>query len=337
MHRLKLLTTSKNNAMKHKSKFILNKYNVLIIGDLMLDRYLYGNIARISPEAPVPVLEKVNVDNKPGGAANVALNIKSLGSVPFLFGITGNDVPGKTLRDLLTREGIDIKNIITVNDRPTTVKTRIMASGQHVLRIDEEISDDLNDDIQEVLKNKFDILINEVKIDAVIFQDYNKGLLNENIINHIISKCKKKSIFTAVDPKFKNFLSYKNVAFFKPNLKEISAIINQPVSPEIENLNFVAKNLKEKLNFENLFITLGEKGIYYFSDNKSEIIPTKKKNVVDVSGAGDVVISAATLFFLSDLEIENIAEISNIAGGLACDSLGVATVSKSQLMNELIN
>lgn len=336
MHRLKLLTTLKNYAMIHKPNYTLKDYNVVIIGDLMLDRYLYGNIARISPEAPVPVLEKVNVENKPGGAANVALNIKSLGSTPFLLGITGRDTSGKILLNLLAQEGINTENIITVNDRPTTVKTRIMASGQHILRIDEEISDYLSDNIQESLKKKFDTLTNDVKIDAVIFQDYNKGLLNENIIDHVISKCKEKGIFTAVDPKFKNFLSYKNVGFFKPNLKEISAIINHPVSPEIESLNFVARNLKEKLNFDNLFITLGEKGIYYFGQNKSEIVPTKKKNVVDVSGAGDVVISAATLFFMSALDIENIAEISNIAGGLACDSLGVATVSKSQLMNALI-
>ncbi len=336
MHRLKLLNTLKNYLMKNKSRYVLNEFNVLIIGDLMLDRYLYGNISRISPEAPVPVLEKVNVENKPGGAANVALNVKSLGSTPFLFGIVGNDAPGKMLMELLKQDGIDTGNIITVNDRPTTVKTRIMSSGQHILRIDEEISDDLDTQIQDQLKENFDILTEEIKIDAVIFQDYNKGLLNDNIINHIILKCRERGIFTAVDPKFKNFLCYKNVSFFKPNLKEISAIINLPVSPEIENLNAAAKNLKEQLNFDNLFITLGEKGIYYCSNKKSQILPTKKKNVVDVSGAGDVVISAATLFFLSNLEIESIAEISNIAGGLACDSLGVATVSKSQLINALI-
>lgn len=322
--------------MKQATKYELKDFKVLIIGDLMLDRYLYGNIVRISPEAPVPVLEKVNEENKPGGAANVAINIKSLGSTPYLFGMIGNDDEGKTLLELLMKNGISTDNIIQVNDRPTTVKTRIMASGQHVLRIDEETSDEINGTIQEQIKKSFDILSEKTEIDAVIFQDYNKGLLNDNIIVYIVKKCIEKGIFTAVDPKFKNFLSFRNVDFFKPNLKEISTILNLDIYPDIENLNLAANKLKDQLHFKNLFVTLGEKGIYYWSAGKSEIITTKKKNVVDVSGAGDVVISAASLYFLSNLEIESIAQISNIAGGLACDSLGVATVSKNQLLEALI-
>jgi D-glycero-beta-D-manno-heptose-7-phosphate kinase len=277
------------------------------------------------------VLEKVHIENKPGGAANVALNIKSLGSIPYLFGITGVDTPGTILIDLLKQEGIDSKNLIRVNERPTTVKTRIMASGQHILRIDEEISDEISSELEEKLKSGFDKLTDKIKIDALIFQDYNKGLLSQGLIDHITKECQKKGIFTAVDPKFKNFLSYKSVDFFKPNLKEISSVLNINISPFLDDLEYATDMLNKELNFTNIFITLGDKGIYYSNGTKSEMIPTKKKNIVDVSGAGDVVISAATLLFLSGNEIDTIAEISNIAGGLACDSLGVATVSKEQL------
>ncbi len=322
--------------MLHKPLFELKEFNIIIIGDLMLDRYLYGNIARISPEAPVPVLEKVKVENKPGGAANVALNIKSLGSNPYLFGITGDDNAGNILNEILSSDGIETDNIIRIHGRPTTLKTRIMASGQHLLRIDDEICDEIDDEIQQAVKVKFDTLIQKVKIAAVIFQDYNKGFLTEKLINYIINQCSLNGIFTGVDPKFNNFLSYKNVNFFKPNLKEISAVLNLNILPEKEKLDIAAAKLHQELSFDNLFITLGEKGIYYYNHTNSDVIPTKKKNIVDVSGAGDVVISAATLFFLLDLSIEKIAEISNIAGGLACDSLGVATVTKAQLMEAVI-
>lgn len=318
-----------------KSISELKKFNILIVGDLMLDSYLYGNIQRISPEAPVPVLEKIKIENKPGGAANVALNVKSLGSDATLLGTIGDDNSGKILMELLNENEIETENIITVKNRPTTVKTRILSGSHHILRIDEEEISDLADTEMHTLKQRFDAIIEKKSIDAVIIQDYNKGLLNKDFITYIIAECNKKNIFISVDPKFKNFNWYSGVRFFKPNLKEISEILNEKINYDKDSLVQAANKLQEIMNYENLFITLGDKGIFFKNREKTGIIPTKKKNVIDVSGAGDVVISAATIFFLHELEIEKIAELSNIAGGLACDYLGVATITKSQLLEAI--
>lgn len=301
----------------------------------MLDSYLYGSIQRISPEAPVPVLEKINLENKPGGAANVALNVKSLGCDSILLGIVGEDNSGKILIELLNKNKIETENIITVKNRPTTVKTRILSGSHHILRIDEEEISDIESADLDKLMHSFDAIIEKKSIDAVIIQDYNKGLLNQELIIHIIKECNKKNIFSSVDPKYKNFNCYSGVKFFKPNLKEISEILNEKIYADINSLVKAANKLQEIMKYENLFITLGEKGIFFKNNEKTGIIPTKKKNVIDVSGAGDVVISAATIFFLHELEIEKIAELSNIAGGLACDYLGVATITKSQLLEAI--
>jgi D-glycero-beta-D-manno-heptose-7-phosphate kinase len=319
--------------MKHFSE--LKKFNILIVGDLMLDSYLYGTIQRISPEAPVPVLEKIKIENKPGGAANVALNVKSLGCDSILLGIVGDDNSGKILIELLNENKIETENIITVKNRPTTVKTRILSGSHHILRIDEEEISDLVDADLHKLMNSFDAIIEKKSIDAVIIQDYNKGLLNQELIIHIITECNKKNIFISVDPKNKNFNCYSGVKFFKPNLKEISEILNEKIYADINSLVQAANKLQEIMKYENLFITLGDKGIFFKNNEKTGIIPTKKKNVIDVSGAGDVVISAATIFFLHELQIEKIAELSNVAGGLACDYLGVATITKSQLLEAI--
>jgi rfaE bifunctional protein kinase chain/domain len=317
------------------NSFDLNNFNVLVIGDLMLDRYLYGNINRISPEAPVPILEKKGMEDKPGGAANVALNIKSLGSNALLLGITGTDEESTLLLELLNKKGIDNHYIIKTSDRPTTVKTRVMASGQHVLRIDEEFCAYIDEETELQLRHKFDDILKNINLDAVIFQDYNKGLLSCGLISHIIEKCRENNIFTAVDPKFHNFMCYKNSDFFKPNLKELSMIINKNVDPDPLSLNEAAIFLRDKLNYKNMFVTLGDKGIFYCNESISELATTEKRTIVDVSGAGDVVISVATLLFLMKLEIAKIAEISNVAGGLACEELGVATISKEQLISAL--
>lgn len=318
----------------HKN-FDLISFNVLVIGDLMLDRYLYGNIKRISPEAPVPVLEKTGMEDKPGGAANVALNIKSLGSNAMVMGITGRDNESTLLLELLNREGIDTRYVIQTQDRPTTVKTRAMASGQHVLRIDEEFCGYISAEIEQQIKEGFDDIVKSIRLDAVIFQDYNKGLLGCDLISEISEKCRKNNVFIAVDPKYDNFLCYKNADFFKPNLKELSRILNKHIAADLKSLDDVTAYLSSELKYKNLFVTLGDKGIYYHNGHISKLSPTEKRTIVDVSGAGDVVISVATILFLMKLDIEKIAEISNLAGGLACEKLGVATISKAQLIEAM--
>lgn len=313
----------------------LKPYNILIVGDIMLDRYLTGNIERISPEAPVPILEKVKIDNKPGGAANVALNIKSLGSNPILVSIVGDDKNGISLTQILEKDGISTSNILVDKTRQTTVKTRIMSEGQHILRIDEEDTSYLDENNKEKLLNSIKQVINKSNIDALILQDYDKGLLNNDIIESIIKIAKQKSIFISVDPKFDNFYSYKNVDLFKPNLKEVSSALNKTVTSNIKNLDEVSEELKDKLQFKHLYITLGSKGVYYSDGVLSEITPTKLKSVVDVSGAGDVVLSVSTLFFLERFSPKEVACFSNIAGGLACGKVGVATVKKKVLIEEI--
>ncbi len=314
----------------------LKSYNVLIIGDIMLDRYLKGKVSRISPEAPVPILEKINIEIMPGGAANVALNIKSLGSNPLLLSIVGDDNNGEKLIDCIDENGISTGYIIKDKTRQTTVKTRIMSKGQHIMRIDEEDVETIDKNTKKQLLETFNHIVDNKKIDAVIIQDYDKGLLDDYTIHNIINTAKGKNIFISVDPKFDNFFSYKNVDLFKPNLKEVSSALNKQIAPNKDSLDKTAKELYEKLQYKNLFITLSSKGIYYSKgNNNSEIIPTKLRDVVDVSGAGDVVLSVATLFFISGYNPSEVACFSNIAGGLACGKIGVATVGKDRLIEEI--
>ena len=308
-----------------------DNFKVLVIGDIMLDRYLTGDISRISPEAPVPVLDKVKIENKPGGAANVALNIKSLGAMPLLLSIAGDDKNGVELIRLLEKNGIATDNIITTKHKPTTVKTRIMSGGQHILRIDEEDNAPVNGDLISRIKSKFAGILENTKVDAIILQDYDKGMLTGNLIDFIISKAKEKGIFVSVDPKFNNFFSYKKVDLFKPNLKEISAALNRDVVPEIDSLIEESGYLHEKLGFKYIFITLGEKGIFYYGNGEAGIVPTTPIKVVDVSGAGDVVLSVSTLAFLQGYPVREIVKLANLAGGLACGIVGVATITKEQL------
>ncbi len=311
-------------------------YNILIIGDIMLDKYIYGNIEKISPEAPVPVFEIKSNDAKPGGAANVALNIKSLGSTPLLMSILGDDRDGNHLIKLLKKNKIDTFNVLREIKTITTVKTRLMANGQHILRIDEEKTEPLHYKMEELISYLFEENLENNKIDAVIIQDYNKGLLNESLIEFVIEKAGSRNIFTAVDPKINNFLTYKNVDLFKPNLKEIEIALNRKIGTEQPELEQAAIDLHSVLNYKNLFITLGEKGIFYSDGAEFKIFPTKQIDVVDVSGAGDAVLSVATLAFLEGMNIEKIAELSNIAGGLACQKMGVATIGLKQLKEKIL-
>ena len=299
----------------------------------MLDKYIFGNIDKISPEAPVPIFEIIRNKEKPGGAANVALNIKSLGSNPVLLSIAGDDRDGNKLLKLLKENEIDTSNILRDFKKITTVKTRLMANGQHVLRIDEENSIPVDSKTEKIVSEMFLKVLEEKNIDAIIMQDYDKGLLGENLIRFFVENARERNIFISVDPKFNNFFNFKNVDLFKPNLKEIGVALNRKISTQKDDLVKAAGELHSTLDYKNLYITLGDKGIFYSDGMNFEIFPTVHIDVVDVSGAGDVVLSVATLAFLEGMDIEKIAELSNIAGGLACEIMGVATISMDQLKN----
>jgi rfaE bifunctional protein kinase chain/domain len=313
------------------------KKNVLIIGDVMLDAYWWGNVNRISPEAPVPVVLLNKKEYRLGGAANVAMNVKKLGARPILCSVIGNDDDGNIFTNLLKDAAIGNELIMKIKDRPTTAKSRIMGNGiQQIIRIDSESEAELNkDDKSRFLESILTVLPDS---DVIIFQDYDKGLISSDLISFIVDKARTKNIPIVVDPKKRNFQFYKNVSLFKPNLKELKDGLNISVGRPLstENLDIAANRIFELMQVERLMITLSEEGIYINDKKDSMIIPSHKRNIYDVSGAGDTVVSVAALALSTGLEPALIAELSNIAGGLVCEKVGVVSIEKEGFMQECI-
>lgn len=310
---------------------------VLIIGDVMIDRYLTGQINRISPEAPVPVVLHESTSNRLGGAANVALNINALGGKPILCSVIGNDENAILFKNLLPENNISAEGIIQLNDRITTVKTRVIASNQHILRVDRETTDDLQNEeaflFLEMIKN----ILNENDIDVILFQDYNKGVLTPFVIKGILKEAKKRKIPTAVDPKLKNFFEYKGVTLFKPNLKEVNDALPMQVFAEPSSLQYATQSIRSILNNKMTLITLSEKGIFVDNLTDQKIVGTQPRNIADVCGAGDTVISLAAMMLPYTLDIRDIAVLSNLAGGQVCEKVGVVPVDVNQLKREYQN
>jgi rfaE bifunctional protein kinase chain/domain len=313
----------------------LQHKNVLIIGDVMLDAYLWGTVSRISPEAPVPVVLLNKKEQRLGGAANVAMNIRMMGANPVLCSIIGNDTDGELFLDLLSQSGISTSHILKIKNRPTTVKTRIMGNGiQQLIRVDSETEDQLNpNDKSRLLESILTVLPDA---DVIIFQDYDKGLITEDLIHHVVEEARTKNIPTIVDPKKRNFHFYHHVSLFKPNLKELREGMNISVERPVtlENLKLASEKVFEKMKVEKLMITLSEEGIYISDQKEAMLIPSHKRNIFDVSGAGDTVVSVAALALAADLEPALIAEFSNIAGGLVCEKVGVVPIDKESFLQE---
>jgi D-glycero-beta-D-manno-heptose-7-phosphate kinase len=327
---------NKNEIINLFSDF--NKLNVLVIGDVMIDAYYFGKVDRISPEAPVPIVSVQNRENRLGGAANVALNIQALGATPILCAVIGNDDDGKLLNQLLEKQQLSNEGIITSTDRITTVKTRIIGNNHQVLRVDSETDKPLINSDNQLFIKQIKSLINSKKIDAVIFEDYDKGTITQEVIDNIVSLCNINNIPTTVDPKKRNFLSYKNVSLFKPNLKELKEGLNIEINPRniievSEAVDLLNKSLNNTLNF----ITLSENGVFIKDDKESHHLAAHYRNIADVSGAGDTVISVASLCLALNQPPKMIAEISNLAGGLVCEKVGVVPIDKDQLLSEAIS
>lgn len=331
-------TTEFSGAGKETMKDIFEEFtkvNVLIVGDVMIDRYLVGEVGRISPEAPVPVVDLKKRDNRLGGAANVALNIKALGATPFLCSVIGQDESAVIFRNLLKTENLSDEGILSDSSRITTVKTRVLAKSQQLLRFDEEITDDINDATRNIFFKKIIQIIKNQKINVVLFQDYNKGVLSKDLITTLIDYCNQHDIPTTVDPKRKNFFSYKNITLFKPNLKEVSEALDYYPNPDkTDTLQTAAKMLNERLNNTLTLITLSEKGMYLDNHAQSIIIPTQPRNIADVCGAGDTVISVAALGLALSFDIKETVILANLAGGIVCESVGVVPVNREKLMVE---
>lgn len=308
---------------------------VLIIGDVMIDTYYWGKVDRISPEAPVPVVDVIDTENRLGGAANVALNIKALGAKPILCSIVGNDANSWVINELLEKSDLSIEGIIKLENRPTTTKTRIISGFQQLLRIDRENNSPIKGSDEILLWNKINEIID--KVDVVIFEDYDKGCITKNIIKKTVEKCNLMGIPIAVDPKKRNFLSYKNVTLFKPNIKEIREGMNVDLDIiDKEHLFAATQTLSEKIDCEKILLTLSDKGIYFKNHKSDFILPAHVRKVADVSGAGDTVISTAALCLAMKASDHLTVELSNLAGGLVCEQLGVMPINKEILFNEAL-
>lgn len=308
---------------------------VAVIGDVMLDTYWWGNVDRISPEAPVPVVAVSKREQRIGGAGNVALNVCSLGAQVSMISVLGKDDDGAQLTKLLQENNINTKYLLHSEHRITTNKIRIISRNQHMMRLDAELADDMISDDEERLIDAFGNYIVAENPNVVILEDYNKGVLTEYVIKSIVGLCKKHDILTAVDPKRKNFFAYEGIDIFKPNLKEVKDGLNMLA----ENINLhvlqdMHLQLQEKINHKVSLITLSEKGVFYQQDKDADIIPTHIRSIADVSGAGDTVIAAASLVFAATGNAKLMAEMANIAGGLVCEEVGTVAVDKDRLLEE---
>jgi len=309
---------------------------VLIVGDVMIDRYLRGSVSRISPEAPVPVVLHKQTEDRLGGAANVALNVQALGSRPILCSVVGEDADGlQLIEKILPESGMDVQGLIRSKERRTTVKTRVLGNHQQMLRIDSEDTHDLSTNEADQLFSKVKELLNKYPVKVIILQDYNKGVLTESVIHAILKEAKQRGIFTAVDPKKANFFAYKGVNLFKPNLKEVRESAPFSITTEEDSLQQASDFIRKKLNNQYTMLTLSEKGLFLDGGLGGKRYSTTPRNIADVSGAGDTVISIAAMGLAAGLDPETVALLSNLAGGQVCELPGVVPVNRILLEKEL--
>lgn len=305
---------------------------VLVLGDVMIDAYFSGAVTRISPEAPVPIVNLRNKEQRLGGAANVALNVKSLGAEPIICSVKGNDADGNRLKELCEKEGLVTHALITDYSRRTTVKTRIIGNNHQLLRIDEEDTKEIEEPIEDLVYQAVQSLIGQ--IDVLILQDYNKGLLSPTLICKVILMCKEHNVPTVVDPKFNNFFEYQGVTLFKPNKKELTQAENITEKLGLEQIKNVASIVREKLGAERVMTTLSEDGILIDTAEETVHKPAHPRKIVDVSGAGDSVLSVAALCVAAGVSNELTASLSNLAGGIVCEQVGVVPIDKNVLFRE---
>ncbi len=306
-----------------------------VIGDVMLDTYIWGEVERISPEAPVPVVSLHRREQRLGGAGNVALNLQSMGAQAFIISVTGHDTESGYLMELYAEKNINTTYCFASKSRVTTNKTRIISRNQHMMRLDAEITADLAESDEQKLIQSFGKFVAEEKPQIVILEDYNKGVLTKTVIEAVVSICRKAGVLTAVDPKRKNFFAYRDVDIFKPNLKEVKEALNliqvQALLPDLQQIH---TQLAAVLHHGISFITLSEKGVFYQQQAEAAIIPSHVRNIADVSGAGDTVIAVAALAYAARKNVHLMAELANIAGGLVCEEVGTAAIDPAKLYRE---
>jgi D-glycero-beta-D-manno-heptose-7-phosphate kinase len=306
-----------------------------VIGDVMLDTYWWGHVERISPEAPVPVVSLDKREYRIGGAGNVALNLASLQAQVTAFSVIGQDDDGNILKDLLQKNNIQTEWLLQSEQRITTNKARIISMNQQMMRLDSETTKDLSQEDEKKIINTVKKYLEKEKPGIIIFEDYNKGVLTEQVIQEVTRLCKAAGVLTAADPKRKNFFSYQGVDIFKPNLKEVREGLNlllEQINPDtLENIHSL---LAEKLRHQISLITLSEKGVFYQSAGLTKIIPSHLRSIADVSGAGDTVIAVASLVYAATKDVQLMAEVANVAGGLVCEEVGTVAIDRRRLLAE---
>jgi rfaE bifunctional protein kinase chain/domain len=318
-------------------KNILKKFEglrVLVIGDVMIDAYLIGNVDRISPEAPVPVVSVQKKENRLGGAANVALNLVALGAKPILCSVIGDDLDGNDLLVLLEESNIQSSGIIRSKDRKTTTKTRVIAQNHQMIRIDNEQTDSITEYDSYVLVQR---IINDLlpAADVVLFEDYDKGVITQPLIEQITLMAHKHGLKVVVDPKKRNFINYKGVDLFKPNLKELREGFKRETDPSNPaEFEMAVSDLMKVMDLKNIMVTMSERGVMISDGNTFEYVPAHHRKIADVSGAGDSVISVASLAMAIGLSNLELAKLSNLAGGLVCEEVGVVPIDLNRLMEE---
>ena len=308
---------------------------LLVVGDVMVDAYLWGRVERISPEAPVPVVRVTDRSARLGGAANVALNAKALHARPIVVSVTGEDENASRLNALFTADGLATHGLIRSATRTTTVKTRVISGHQHIVRVDEEMDQDLNEAEENALLQRIGTLLRDEKPGVMVLEDYNKGVLTERVINGAIAEAKKAGVPVAVDPKKKNFFAYKGVDLFKPNLKELreGLKIDLPAADR-SAVRVAIAALEQRLGNAASLLTLSEHGVVAHRGNEEHFLPAHTREIADVSGAGDTVIAVAALCLAQGAPLRTLAELSNLAGGLVCEHIGVVPIDRDRLLAE---
>jgi rfaE bifunctional protein kinase chain/domain len=307
----------------------------VIVGDVMVDSYLWGNVDRISPEAPVPIVNVRKHESRPGGAANVAMNIHALGATPILVSMTGDDRYGKQFLELLEESGLPAHGMLSSVSRTTTVKTRVIGNHHQLIRVDEEEISDLNEKDAKRLLDHFRAILEKERPHVVILEDYDKGILSEQVIRSVIDAANEQGIPITVDPKKKNFNTYASVDLFKPNLLELRMGMKIDIDKsDVKAIHQAAMKIINERSCKMVMVTLSEAGVFIADVNDHKVIPAHVRDISDVSGAGDTVISVASLALAAGLPKESIAALSNLAGGLVCEVVGVAPIDRQRLIKE---
>jgi rfaE bifunctional protein kinase chain/domain len=314
-----------------------SKQTILVIGDVMVDAYLWGSVDRISPEAPVPIVTVSSKENRLGGAANVAINIQSMGARPLLCSVIGNGDNARLFYGLMQAQGLSTEGIVQSTARPTTYKTRVIGNNHQMLRIDEESDKDITAAERRQLLDRIADLIGRMRIDAIVFEDYDKGVISKPLIDAVVKLAREKKIPVAADPKRRNFNHYRHIDLFKPNLKELrDGSKLDMIKGDLSEIKAAAARLSRDHGIRWVMITLSERGVYLYSRTAQHLVPAHIRNIADVSGAGDTVISVAACCLAAGCDALLTASLANLAGGLVCEKVGVVPVEKDRLLQEAL-